>query len=475
MLYYIIYLFNTNNFLIIFFIIMFNIFQKNIPNSIHFSKSIYWNVIDSLGTQAMLIIHHLLVRHFMGISFHAVFGCSLSLFYLFLIVLNLGLDFSIAPFLTFFIQDKQTFKNFLFRQLILQWIFTILLSATACFINAYFNIYDLPNIAIACAFITESIRKTIKYFLQLTFSNKITSLVEVSGMACYILFIWSLYYFKASITISICWQALAAISAIQLIILLYYFYLSYKNLATSANITDSKSDIDNRDMWKRITKTRLATWTNALATQLFSDNFLVPLTALQLGFEQASFIKIITSISRWINLIAQKVFGVSSSAILAQIKTSSFPTQQAAFLYLTHYMHQALYALIIFLLVNGKKIALMQSINMPFITWSTLYFMLIIAFFESFFTLYEKWYLIKEQAHYFLFFNFFSFLILYCFIPYLSSCYAIFLSVILIRVATFLILSFFSFYKFKISPSLYLSPKTIYFAIVISALFYFIM
>ena len=156
-------------------------------------------------------------------------------------------------------------------------------------------------------------------------------------------------------------------------------------------------------------KTRLSVWALNCLHQLFSGNFLVPVCAQRFGIEQASLLKVLTSISYWITLIAQKVFGISSNALLAHLKSHSAETQQKAFSYLSFYFNQALYALFIFLSINGKKIALMQVTSGTFVTWSLLYFLLILSFFESFFILYEKWYIFEEQAHYYLLMNALSF------------------------------------------------------------------
>jgi hypothetical protein len=68
--------------------------------------------------------------------------------------------------------------------------------------------------------------------------------------------------------------------------------------------------------------------------------------------------------------------------------------------------------------------------------------------------LYEKWYILEEDVHTYLGFNLISIGLLYLSIQSLQSPVAIVLTIIGMRVATFILLSLFSFYRWNIWPSL---------------------
>jgi len=163
--------------------------------------------------------------------------------------------------------------------------------------------------------------------------------------------------------------------------------------------------------------------------------------------------KVITSISSWITIIAKKALGVTSNAILAHLTSQSQGTQSQAFHFLSEVFNQVLYALAIFLAINGYKIVLHQAPLVPAITWSLLYGMITLTFLESLFILYETWYIVEEDAHIYLLFNALSIGLLFLTLKAVRAPYAILSIIICIRMLTFIALSLFSFYRWKIWPS----------------------
>lgn len=88
-----------------------------------FQHGLFWNLFDSMGTQGLLILYHILFRNFFGTELHGKVGCVLSAFYLTVIVLNLGLDNSLAPFLEYYTKSKHHFRMFLSRLIVPQFLF----------------------------------------------------------------------------------------------------------------------------------------------------------------------------------------------------------------------------------------------------------------------------------------------------------------------------------------------------------------
>jgi hypothetical protein len=455
-----------------------------------FNRSIYWNLLDSAGSQVLLIIHHVFLRLYAGPELHGAFGAMLSLFYLVLIIINFGLDYSLAPFFKAFTKNKKSAQLMFFNYLIPQVILLVICSLI--FYNFHPALFSLFSSTIAIkshitkhiaqvisiTFISESIRKTIKLLLQLSFKNKVTACVEFFGMLAHLVTIWLAFFIGFPISLNLCWSVLLIQSIVQVTILSIAALNKYLSLSSCSNNFDD----DSNNLHLRFWKSRLFTFTNQILGQLFSGNFLVPLCAFYLGLEQASFLKVITSITYWITLVAQKVFGVSSSAILANAKNTNTQEQKSLFLYLSYYFHQALCSLVIFLLINGKKIVLLHNLNISpsFLSWSTLYLMLLISFSESFFTIYEKWYIIKEKIAYLFAFNFLSFSALYLILNQTSICYtnlsqiSFFILIISVRMSMLLVLTLFSYHQWQIWPSFKINAKILISSLLLSLLFYFL-
>lgn len=452
-----------------------------LPHLADFKQGLFWNLFDSVGTQGLLILYHILFRNFFGTELHGKVGCSLSIFYLSIVVFNLGLDYSLAPFLEQFTKSKRSFALFITRLILPQLCFLIL-SAVVFFLffDQLQNLFPLFTVlgtrasqpflfSLSTIFVLESMKKTTKYFLQLNFYTPLTACVEVFGMLFYMLSILTRPHFGRPVTLEYTWQALCLLSLIQLLILSCAVLVFYTTLTPSH--ADSS---DTRSFARRIVKTRFFSWSNQCLNQLFSGNFLVPLCALHFGLEQASLMKVITSISYWITYIANKVFGVTGNALLAHVKNRSLEVQQKAFEYISFLLIQALYFLIIFLTINGKKIALLQTRSSGHIEWSLLYFMLIISFFESLFIIYEKWYILEERVGTFFLFNLVSFGLLYALYPHTTSTITMLTLIIVLRLVTFLIMTLVSFYRWRIWPPLLPDVRALAGSLILSIAFFFL-
>lgn len=462
----------------------------SIPYKKEFTQSILWNLLDSVGTQGLLIIHHILLRIYSGTEFHGIFGAMLSIFYLSLIIINFGLDYSFAPFYKSFTHSKLSARLLFYNYLLPQIVFLVV--CAALFYNLYPALLNLfsTNAAIimksnlnpflvqviSLSLIFESLKKTIKHLLQLSFKTKITAYVEFFGMASYMAIIWGAYFSGIPISLNLSWAILLMQSVFQFVLLSIVLVYQYRKLP------DLPPTHTQAACYFRFSASRLFTFINQLLGQLFSGNFLVPLCAFYLGFEQASFLKVITSITYWITLVAQKVFGISTSAVLANAKNMEVPEQRSLFIFLSSYFYQALYGLIIFLLINGKKIAMLHSINFSptLLSWSTLYLMLLISFCESFFIIYEKWYIIQEKIAYLFSFNALSFAILYFILNHTPLYYAqisqltFFILIICVRMLMLLLLTLFSYRRWQIWPSFKINRKALITSLIISLSFYFL-
>ncbi len=458
--------------------------QYKLPHLRDYKHGIVWTLIDSLGSQGIVILYHLFFRTVAGASLHGVMGCLLSSVYLLIALTNLGLDKTLAPFLETFSSSQKNFKQFLLTLFVPQVILIIFLGTlVGCLVgfmgySSYDLTKELPLIKglvpyltttvvtyLVLTFIFESFRKTLRTFLQLSFYFELTTIVELFGISANLLAIVFLYN-QGNLTLLTSWQALAYTSLAQLLLLAGGMVHLYTKLSTE------EKAVSLRELLTRFTKTRLFSWALQCLNQLYSGNFLVPICALQFGIESASLMKVITSISYWITLIAKRVFGITSNALLAHVKSRSKETQTQAFHYLSDVFNQGLLSVLIFLLINGRKLGSILYEAPAQITWSLLYFMLLLTFFESFFVLYEKWYILEEDAHTYLGFNLLSVGLVYFVARTLPSPVSILVAIISTRVLTFGVLMVFSFYRWQIWPSFKPHWKTLVGALVVSGICY---
>jgi hypothetical protein len=458
-----------------------------IPLKQKFTTSLYWNLLDSVGTQAVLLVHHFLVRNYMSISFHGIYGTLLSLFYLAIILVNIGFDYSLIPFYKQFTQNRSHARTFISYYLIPQWLLVLTVSGLAYF-NAQLvldfliklipacknptdNYLTLPIISlIALSFITESIKKTVKYMLQLDFYVELTAIVEFFGMLVYTTLIWQNWLLGKPIHFALLWTIFAGVSALQCVILWIAFFY---HMAYNVPLENNSEPLNN--FAQRVTVNRFSVYINQIIGQLFSSNFLVPICAFYMTINQASYVKIMSSLAQWITLIAQKVFGVSANALLAQTKLYSDKTHRAIFSYVSSYFYQALIFLIIFLMINGKKLIFLQLSSAITIThWSAFYALLGASLIEGFLLLYQNWYTFEEKAYLVSGINIFCgllFLIFIYTIPALkSSLMLYFLLIIALRFLTLLCLGIFSHYRWDIKPDL--SIKLPYFITILLISFF---
>lgn len=449
-----------------------------------FVSGFAWNLFDSIITQGLLIIHNVLVRQFIGIEFHGLFGSLLSSFYFLLVILNLGLNYSLAPYISQFIKSKNNLRSFVIKHFVPHIVFIIFCSIIFFLAHPYiisFIKYERAELSgflfliMSLTIVSESIKKILKTFLQLVFCTKVAALTEVSGMYLYILVAWAGYLLGFSFNLVYCWAILLFISVAQMLIYFKVFSDIYTGLDNNNN--NNEGNITS-ELHKKMFKTRCFIWSNQVCTELFSTNFLVPLSAFYFGASQASFFKIVSSLARWIILIIQKGFGVSSSALLAHSKKFNSENSRRVFDFLSFIFHQLIYVISVFIIINAKKIVLLQLHTDSIVTWSGLYFILLTTLADSLSVLYSSWFIIQEKANYFFLFNFFNisvFLTVYYFFPSVHSLFAFFLLLFLIRFTIFIVTSCYAYLQWNIKPNFMIHLKTGFIALIFSLIFYFLM
>ncbi len=448
----------------------------------HLNTSLYWNSIDSIASQAVLILHYFLLSSHTSAEFYTQSATIFSFFYLIAIVINAGLSSALASYFETFTQSKSTFNYLCIYHLIPQVIFTGLVCAITYYIYDYTNLYAYIKVEISLArlilitFFLEGLKKTTKSLLQYALYFNITALTEFLGATLYVALVWLLYYSGyIALTFNSLWTILLFVSLGQNASLLYHLYKYYLLLPTNSFL------FMELPSYKKLLTVRFFIVINQLSTQLFTTNFLMPLCVLYLGTSQTRILHLTSNCARWITLIAQKGFGISALSLFARTKYQDTTSKRKLFTILNTRLYHLFLGFLIFITINGKNLVHSLTID-PKLSYSSLSvyvifaFLIIISILESFFVLYEKWYIVEEKAYYNMISNTMSFLVIYTSIRALGSSLTImsFLALIITaRLSCFLLLSFISFYLWNLKPTLTLNYKIILCSLLVSLIFYF--
>jgi len=442
-----------------------------------FSKSLRWSTIESLLYHAILLAHQLFLFNVTHYSIYGVIGIIFSSLYLLITITNFGLDLSISSLFLLFTKSKKAFKTLLMPQVIAQMVIynliaiVVYLSSSCVFpilpttlpLKSYI---DTPLLIIlGLLFISEGIKKTARTMLNLNFLNKTTALIELATIITYTSCVWLYYMVQATITLYAVFVPMLIVSWVSTIILYAFLYKLYCTLPNAPMHIDSSIHI-------RIIKNRCFTYLNQLNALLFSSNMLTSLCALYGGLQQAALFKFISSITHCLTSISQKIFYMPSEALLSFVKEQNHKTKQIAFSTITYAVSQVIYGISIFFIINYKKLLISSTIENSIIN----VLFLIISLTEILFITYTTWYITQEKTKNLCIFNIIN-LCIFVWIIHYASYFSLLdmLSVIIgARVVSFLLISLFSLYKWKLYP--HISPQPLYIAcsLIISFTFFLI-
>jgi hypothetical protein len=429
-----------------------------------FHKSLYWNALDSLGTQALFLIHYALIKSYTSASFYGYLATIFSLFYLAITILNFGLNSTLAPFFKEFTESKESFLYALRTYGVPQLIVTVCVSAVGSYLLYTYNYGSLDTttyILLGATCITESLKKIIKSFLQYALYFHKASVVEFMGTFLYICTIWTLWFSGFYIlTYTSLWLMLLCVSTIQLSLYTSYTYLFYTQLKSLpySHQHNTHSFLTNR----------ASSCVNQLSSQLFTSNVLVPLCTFYLGADYAGVFHLSSHIARLISLVAQKICGISALSFFAHTKNAPLAQKKSTFNMINGHMFSLVYGLIIFMSINGYRLSSLYTHTGHIVSYTTyyasFYFLIVISFLESFFMVYEKWYIAEEKAHYYLCTHVASFIAISCislYKPYSLTLATLFISIIAIRSIALCLLSILSYMIWNIYPQYSLSYKLV--------------
>ena len=228
-------------------------------------------------------------------------------------------------------------------------------------------------------------------------------------------------------------------------VLIYQFYLALPS-----------EDLQiPRNFWSRALKMRTFDFFLRLSRDLFTTNVLTPLFAFKFGLQQAGLFYLISTISISLQTVIKAAVGHPGNALFAALKNRSFIEKQEAFGLLVTKLMTIVIPCIIFTGFNYPLLhhySILKNCTERTILTIVVYFFLIIS--ELFFILYEYLYIIEEAVYKLFFFKFIEFVFFYLFIVmyHHDSPLPLLLTLIGIRILSFLLIALHAFYSWKIKP-----------------------
>ncbi len=366
-------------------------------------KSLRWTSIEAFLYQTILFVHQIFLFQKTSEQTYGQISIIFSLIFLATTVVSLGLDQSIGPFFETIKQSKNNFKSFFithicshfFISITLATFFTYIISLffPKIFLTNKYLLFFIPFIIVG-----QSFYKIIKPFLYLLFYNRALAFLQASSIILYTAFVWIPYFYGYKICVMQTVAPMALISIVPSAIILCILYNFYKKLPEKDTATLPKS------FHKKIIASRFFTYLTQINKLLFSNNFLVPLIALYFGHQQAGILKFISHIARYISSLFRTIFGNISQSLFAATKNMQNSIKKEVFTSLFNKLINVFYMLGIFSCINYNKIVHFHTntINLP-ITYCYLFLFIIIS--ENLFTVYEKWFINEEKAHFVFIFN----------------------------------------------------------------------
>lgn len=279
-------------------------------------QGVKWNAFESIAYQILLCSHRFVLYKVLGPNEFGFLGCVFASIYGLIFLINFGFNDSLNAFFLEIFSSKNTCRIFLIKYGIPHFILLITFPFAVRFFP-YHAISLLPlNIFIVAGllFIAESLRITLRAFLQLTFINRQLACIDLLGLCLYIIIIWSIWLYGFQLTTYIVLIPLAIISYFQVLILVGYARTWYMNLSL---------ETCNLPSYKRIIRIRLFAYMQHTASSHFMSNFIIPYSAYIWGLEYASLVKLITSTSQLITTFLKHTIGFSSIAFFAHLKNAS--------------------------------------------------------------------------------------------------------------------------------------------------------
>jgi hypothetical protein len=441
-----------------------------------FLSAIKWNSIEVITYNVIFLIHQIALYQTLGYSLFGTIGSFFSVIYLAIGICNFGFDTSLAHSIGYIQLDKRAARKFLVLCAIPHLMLYVTAPLAIYALLYYYNSlsYIFSKIPMQSTqfitlgilmYLSEGLKKSLKCFLDLAFKNKPIAILEITNITLYIGVIWFSYYCGLPLTMHLLIIPLVIISISNTAALLYCLITWYHYLP---DVSQEQLPLPSFTLWSYH---RFFNWANYLLHTFFSGNFLVPLFAFKFGLYYAGLFKIINYSSHCITSIVHHIFGSPALAYFSHSNTLTLEAKREFFNWINKRMYYLLYAIIIFFLVNHSKLASLSLLDAAHARAFYLFFIINIS--ESFFIIYEKFYISEKSTDYLFAFNAISVLLSYIALVYIQELSPLLHTFLGIRCVSFIVLYWFSFHKWKLLPRIDIKISYIVLCIVLSFFFYY--
>ena len=426
-----------------------------------FIKAITWNSINVFLYKSILLLHQIVLFHFIPKALYGTSGTIFSSIYLLIGVSTLGFDYALFALFSAYIQSKKTFRD-LVAQYIIRFIITVsiaLIIAMLLYSNIQVQIlnffqqsipYTLIPIVLTI-FITESMRKSIETAAQLLFLNQAIACIQVSMILLYAIMVWASYLFLGFISLYTIFIPMLIISTLETMLTTIIIYNVYKKLPEQSSNTHP---ITHKSAF---IQEQLFNYINQTAKNLFSPNFLMVFVAYNLGMTQAGYIRFFTNIITLLYMFLTRSIGVPTGALFSKLLSTPFSTTRSSFIKITNTYIQVLYFFAITIIVT-----ILPYLRHHAMTPHILLF-IAVGFVEYITITYEKLFVVQKHSKNLAIINTMSIalLFLYLYIKKNIALSLIILPILLIRISSAVYIGYYAFIRWKVAPTLMIKRQTV--------------
>ena len=415
-----------------------------------FAKAILWNTINVLLYKILLQTHQASLFYTITPQLFGFSGIIFSFIYLLISLTNFGFDYMLFALYKHYSSQQlhQVIKLYVLRLTII-----LLTALCALLLLTHTNIYASYNqqcpqlllFVLTSIFITESFKKSLEVLAQLSFLNKVITILEISTLIIYISTLWAYFFIFHQITLYTIFIPMMMTSFIENMVLIY---ILIKNHSPKIAL----NQLESLPTSSSIIKNQYFNYINQTVKSLFSPNFLILYLAYFVGLTKAAYIKFFTDSIILLYMLLNKSIGLPSGAMLSRL--TDITAVKKAFLNITNKYIQFLYAIATGIVALNFSYPRNQACMQPEITSNVLFF-IVAGFMEYIAITYEKLFITQNASKKLAFINSCSLiptLICLYFAYLLPKCYLL-LPFMAIRAIALLTIAYFTYKTWNICPN----------------------
>lgn len=370
--------------------------KKSRTTTESFFWAVKWNFIEALVYQFIFIVHQTAFFYVAPTPFFGLVGSLFGIVYVIVTMLVAGSDGALTPFFILFNTNNITFRSFLHmyirRQLFLMACIVCIISIGLYVSVQWFSYRTLPYFFLLLIIaLCESIKKIVRYLLQLCFENKTATLYELLGISSYATMVWSWYWYTGSFSLLGIFIPFF-ISSLSIVILISRQVMMYANQLPAGIPSDKVMQLPTQ-----LTNIQILISMNQYGRTIFSGNVIIPLFALYAGAAQAGLASFANAVTHTATFFIQKLSVPPGAALLTRVQHAGQQEHHSALrtiLQLGHFLALASsVGVLLYGFIKGPTCC-----GLTFETTFLFGFFFFIHVLENLFMIYEKYFLIKNRT-----------------------------------------------------------------------------